>query len=140
LTSLLSVVGLALDLIGAGALALGLFRGVIRTTWNGYNRSPETAAEDQAYGVVGFLFLAAGFALQALSAFGLGKVDHACTGIVGGVAALVVGTGSAYVLFGFVYILRFPRLRTQARSEKEDPLRPVHRERRGRRFWTFVED
>jgi hypothetical protein len=137
--SLLSVIGLALDLIGAGMLALGLFRGAARSTWGGYVRSPETAAEDQAYGIVGFLFLAGGFTLQALSAFGLGKVHHAWLGIVGGIAALVVGVAVAFLLYGVVYIIRFPKVREPLRTEGE-AWPAMHRERRGWRFWTFEQD
>ncbi|HSD23094.1 MAG TPA: hypothetical protein VLB79_02075 [Solirubrobacterales bacterium] len=48
MVSLFSVIGLAFDLVGAGMLALGLFRPA-KLLHPGGLRSPETAAEDQAY-------------------------------------------------------------------------------------------
>jgi hypothetical protein len=134
LVSLLSVIGLAFDLVGAAMLALGLFRGT-KPLLPGYLRPPDAAAEDQAYGAAGFLLLAVGFILQALSAFDLGRTDCTCWGILGGVAGLLVGAAAAYLLYGVVFIWRDQR---EIAAVESWP--PMHRERQGLRFWTFVED
>jgi hypothetical protein len=44
-----TVIGLSLDVVGAVALAVGLFRAPIPLTL-GWLRAPEDAAEDRAYG------------------------------------------------------------------------------------------
>jgi hypothetical protein len=135
LTPLLSEIGLPLDMIGAAMLAFGLFR-PSRASHPGWQRSPWDASQDQAFGVVGFVFLAVGFILQALSNLGVGKVPETPTADIAPVIVLFVGTLLAYLLYGLVYVWRFPR---EYRRAREDP-RPVHRRRQGLRFWAFAED
>jgi hypothetical protein len=135
MTPLLSEIGLPLDLIGAALLAFGLFR-PSKPLYPGWQRSPWEASEDQAYGAVGFVFLACGFVLQALSNLGLGKVPETPASDIAPVIALLAGTLLAYLLYGLVYIWRFPH---EHRRTREDAP-PVHRRRQGIRFWAFAED
>jgi hypothetical protein len=133
LTPLLSEIGLPLDLIGAAMLAFGLFR-PSRASYPGWVRSPWDASQDQAFGVVGFVFLAVGFTLQALSNLGIGKVQETATADMAPVIVLFAGTLLAYALYGLVYIWRFPR--EYARAREDAP--PVHRRREGLRFWAYA--
>ncbi len=135
MTPLLSEIGLPLDVIGAALLAFGLFR-PSKPHYPGWQRSPWEASEDQAYGAVGFFFLACGFLLQALSNLGLGKVPETPAADIAPVIALLVGTFLAYVLYGVVYIWRFPH---EYRRTREDAP-PIHRRRQGLRFWAFAEE
>jgi hypothetical protein len=135
MTPLLSEIGLPLDLIGAALLAFGLFR-PSKPLSPGWKRSPWEASEDQAYGVVGFVFLAVGFILQALSNLGLGKVPETPTADIAPLIALLGGTLLAYALYGLVYIWRFPREYRRAREGAPPP----HRRRAGLRFWAFAEE
>jgi hypothetical protein len=136
LTPLLSEIGLPLDLIGAAMLAFGLFRPP-KPISAGWQRSPWEASQDQAFGVVGFVFLAAGFTLQALSNLGLGHVTQTAAADAAPLIVLVVGSGLAYLLYGAVYIWRFPREYARAAG---DAARPVRRHARGWRFWAFAEE
>jgi hypothetical protein len=135
LTPLLSEIGLPLDLIGAAMLAFGLFR-PSKASYPGWVRSPWEASQDQAFGVVGFVFLAVGFTLQALSNLGLGKVPETATADIAPVLVLCAGTVLAYLLYGLVYMWRFPR--EYRRSRDEAP--PMRRRRQGLRFWAFAEE
>src|ERR671924_416119 len=113
MTPLLSLVGLGLDLVGAAMLALGLFRPT-RVLTLGWSRSPPDASADWAFGSVGFVFLASGFVLQGLSSLGLGKVDAESCAILAGVAAVMGGRLIAYLLYGLVYLWRFPKACAQS--------------------------
>jgi hypothetical protein len=135
LTPLLSEIGLPLDLIGAAMLAFGLFR-PSRAPHPGWQRSPWDASQDQAFGVVGFVFLAAGFTLQALSNLGVGKVPETPTADIAPLITLLAGSLLAYVLYGLVYTWRFPREYRRARQDAP----PLRRRRQGVRFWAFVEE
>ena len=135
MTPLLSEIGLPLDLIGAALLALGLFRPA-RPFQPGWQRSPWDTSQDQAYGVVGFVFLACGFTLQALSNLGIGKVPETAAADSAPLIALLAGICIAYLFYGLVYMWRFPREYKRARNE--DP--PMRRRRQGLRFWAFAED
>jgi hypothetical protein len=135
LTPLLSEIGLPLDLIGAAMLALGLFR-PMKPLYPGWQRSPWEASQDQAFGVVGFLFLACGFTLQALSNLGVGKVTETAAADIAPLITLVAGICVAYLLYGLVYIWRFPREYRRALDEAP----PVRRRRQGLRFWAFAKD
>jgi hypothetical protein len=134
-TPLLSEIGLPLDLIGAAMLAFGLFR-PSKASYPGWQRSPWEASQDQAYGVVGFAFLAIGFILQALSNLGIGKVPETAAADTAPLLALLTGTLLAYALYGLVYIWRFPREYRRAREDAP----PVNRRRVGLRFWAFGEE
>jgi hypothetical protein len=135
LTPLLSEIGLPLDLIGAAMLAFGLFR-PSKASYPGWVRSPWEASQDQAFGVVGFAFLAVGFTLQALSNLGLGHVPETAAADIAPLMTLLAGTLLAYLLYGLVYMWRFPREHRRAR----DAVPAVHRRRQGLRFWAFAED
>jgi hypothetical protein len=67
---MLPVIGLALDLVGALLLTLGLFRAP-QLLYPGWGRSPDEVAEDRAYGTAGAAFLAGGFTLQAMPSLGV---------------------------------------------------------------------
>lgn len=67
---MLSALGLALSAVGAGALSAGLFRPSQRL-YPGWARDPLQTAADFGFGITGFLFLAGGFAMQALPSFGV---------------------------------------------------------------------
>jgi hypothetical protein len=133
LTPLLSEIGLPLDLIGAAMLALGLFRPT-KPIHPGFSRSPWEASQDQAFGVVGFTFLASGFTLQALSNLGIGHVHE--TALVDAAPVITLGAGFcvAYAMYGLVYMWRFPREYARERNDQS-----VHRRREGWRFWAFTD-
>jgi hypothetical protein len=135
LTPLLSEIGLPLDLIGAAMLAFGLFR-PSKASYPGWVRSPWEASQDQAFGVVGFVFLATGFTLQALSNLGVGKVPETPAADIAPVMVLCAGTLLAYLLYGLVYIWRFPREYRRAREDAP----PIQRRREGLRFWAYAEE
>ncbi len=66
---MLSAIGLALDLVGAVVLVVGLF-GHARALYPGWSvRSPDDVAHDHAAGLVGGSFLVSGFVLQSLTYF-----------------------------------------------------------------------
>ena len=68
-------IGLALDIVGAVVLLVGLFareRGV-----GGLNRTPQDVASDWALGIVGGAYLVAGLILQSLASF---DVRHEVSG------------------------------------------------------------
>jgi len=94
---MLSALGLALNVVGAGALSIGLFR-PSRPLFPGWSRNPLVAATDYAFGVTGFIFLAAGFLLQALPHFGVQATN--CVGASEAAAAggLIGGAIVAWVI------------------------------------------
>lgn len=61
---MLSAIGLALDLVGAVALTLGLY-GHSRPTYPGLSRGPEDVAHDRGFAIVGASYLVAGFLLAS---------------------------------------------------------------------------
>jgi hypothetical protein len=133
MTPLLSEIGLPLDLIGAAMLAFGLFRPT-KPRSAGWQRSPWEASQDQAFGAVGFVFLACGFTLQALSNLGLGHVEQTAAADVAPLITLLAGAALAYVLYGLVYIWRFPREYRRSGDGVPPP-----RRREGWRFWAFTQ-
>jgi hypothetical protein len=94
----LSVIGLACDLVGATVLARGLFRPASRY-FPAFGRSPKLAAEDWAYGIVGALLLAAGFTGQALPA--LGVIWRGTTSERRDAAAVALGVAVLAAVYGY---------------------------------------
>ncbi len=119
LGSLLSVIGLGLDLIGASMVALGLFRPA-SSLYPGAGRRPSTAAADQAFGGVGVVFLICGFATQACPEMG---VDHP-SGSATPAAAMTLGMGgraSIPLVWARLYGSVSPRGRPATASENRAP-------------------
>lgn len=137
---MLSVIGLMLDLVGATALALGLFRPSM-PLYLGWLRPPQAAAEDQAYGVVGSVMLVSGFVLQALTYFGVNSDVSSGCAAVAAVLTLAVAIVLAWGIFGAVYIARFSK-EVERGEQNGVSSPPYRRERRGYRFWHYepVED
>ena len=135
MSPLLSEIGLPLDLIGAAMLALGLFRPT-KPHHPGWQRSPWEASQDQAFGAVGFMFLATGFILQALSNLGVVHVRETSLVDAAPVIALASGVCVAYLLYGLVYIRRFPQECARMRGDQPPP----QRQPRGWRFWDFPQE
>ena len=130
-SGMLPIIGLALDLLGAITLAIGLFRAPTRL-YPGWNRSPEEAATDRAFGTVGAGLLVVGFATQALPSFGVEwAACCAAEKALGLAATLGIGTLSAYGLYGFARIFHMRRLAH---------FYPDHvglRKRQGLAFWHY---
>jgi hypothetical protein len=136
----LSVIGLALDLVGAVALTIGLFRGPL-PLYPGYVRSPEDAATDRAYGTVGGGFLVVGFALQALTYCGINLDSGSMANILAAVIALCLGALGATGLWGCAYIVHLRRVDAEARAQWPDfDTGGLRRERTGLRFWRHVRE
>jgi NhaP-type Na+/H+ or K+/H+ antiporter len=134
---MLSAVGLALDLAGAVALTLGLYRHS-RYLYPGLARAPDDVAQDAAFGTVGVLFLALGFVLQGLQYVGVTvETSHAWAAASAGVTillALLVG----WLAFGLIYIARYRRERSWVDdSLPEVSLRPSRRVPGGSHGWRF---
>jgi hypothetical protein len=86
----LIALGLALGVVGAAVLALGLFR-PSKPLYPGWSRDPLQAATDQAFGITGFLFLGVGFLLQALPLFGVHATECAEAAGIAAAAGLLGG-------------------------------------------------
>lgn len=97
--TMLAALGLALGVIGAAVLSVGLFRNS-KPLLLGWARDPLQAATDQACGVTGFLFLGSGFILQALPSVGVKEpnVNDACIRSAA-IATLVLGLLVAWLLY-----------------------------------------
>jgi hypothetical protein len=126
-----SAVGLALDFVGAIALILGIF-GHARPLTVGYGRSPEDAAHDAAFGVVGAVLLGSGFVLQSFQYFGVSLDRSSEAIIVAWFVTTVSASLLAYLAYGGIYLAVFERRRGQ---DKWDLDIRVHRKRDGLRFW-----
>lgn len=107
---MLSVVGLALDLIGGAMLALGLFRHP-QLLYPGELRSAEEATQDHCFGTVGFLFLASGFVLQALPYLGVHQSTKHGAVLLAGCATLGGGILVAWLSYGLTYFGFYARQR-----------------------------
>jgi hypothetical protein len=132
----LSAIGLALDLVGATALVMGLFRRP-RPLYVGWSYSPLDAAQGVAYGVTGGTFLALGFVLQSLTYFG---VDWNCSDqavLPAALATVAIGAVAAVVLFGLTFLVMLPREIRYSR-ETHDLHLHVRRQRKGIRVWNQV--
>jgi hypothetical protein len=82
--------------VGAGVLAIGLFRSS-EPLLLGWSRDPLQAAADYAFGVTGFLFLASGFALQSLPLFGVHASKCGRTAALVAAGGLVGGAAVAWI-------------------------------------------
>jgi hypothetical protein len=136
MTSVLSAIGLALDLVGATALAMGLFRRP-RPLTPGWSHSPDDAARDVAYGVTGGTFLALGFTFQSLPYFGVSEHGSHGAALAAALATVALGAVAAVVLFGVTFLLMLPR-EIRYSSEEHDLHLHVRRQRQGFRFWHQV--
>lgn len=105
---MLGVVGLALDVVGAAVLAIGLFGNPTGLFPSNFLRTPGEAASDQASGITGLLFLASGFAAQATPALGWNPFAHdPVAARVAGCIALGVGAILAWLVYECVRRWRF---------------------------------
>jgi hypothetical protein len=135
---MLSAIGLALDLVGAVALTLGLYRHS-RYTTVGLRRGPDDVAQDAGYGTVGAVFLALGFVLQGAQYVGVSI--EMCPGWAAAAAGatLLVATVVGYLAYGLVYIVAYRRERRWVDNELTEislpPSRRVPAGRLGWRFW-----
>lgn len=132
--------GLALDMIGAVLLTLGLFRRPL-PLFPGWTRSPLEAANDRAYGTTGGALLLMGFLGQLAGAAGFGSRAR---GSVLFTAAVVFVAGAllAYAMFGATYVIWFRHAVRWAAAQPwsdsyphETDLRNWQRTHRGLRFW-----
>jgi hypothetical protein len=136
---MLSAVGLALDLVGAIALVIGLF-GHSQPLAPGWRKTPTEVAHDVAFGIVGGVFLTAGFVLQSLIYYGerLRHTHHEA--IAAATAALLLGTFVAYLLYGLLYLAVLGREQRYHRRQEYARTNPSYgywtrRERIGLRWW-----
>jgi hypothetical protein len=132
--SVLSVIGLALDLVGAVFVVIGLFRPA-RPLFVGYGYDPDDAARDSGFAVAGGTLLVAGFVFQSLTYFGL-TVD--CPAWVNGLAsaiALLLGTMYALVAYEVTHRVVFDWRRDQALRKWPEIGAPAPDRRRGLGFW-----
>jgi hypothetical protein len=100
MNSVLSAIGLALDLVGAVVLVVGLFR-PLRPMGYGtaFVYGPDDAARDAGFAVAGAPLLALGFFLQSLPYFG---VSLECSTWVNAIAAgIALVGGSLYALLAY---------------------------------------
>lgn len=131
---MLPLIGLVLDLIGAFALTRGLFRHSVPLV-TGYRRHPHDAAEDHAYGVVGFIFLASGFTCQALPSLGATWNATACEARLAAIITLVGGSILAYVGWGLAYVVLVRRELRHANAKWPDLAQSATWQPRLRKFW-----
>src|SRR5439155_24508819 len=105
-----SAIGLALDLVGAVALVVGLFRPP-RPLVPGYVHSPDDAARDAAFGVAGASLLALGFVFQSLPYFGLRWSESHGAAAAASAIALAAGVVYAYLAYGLTFLVVLKRKR-----------------------------
>ncbi|MEA2332469.1 MAG: hypothetical protein QOH58_2607 [Thermoleophilaceae bacterium] len=125
-----------MDVVGAILLVIGLFRAPM-PLYLGWQRTPEDAAEDRAYGTVGGLYLVVGFVMQALPSFGASW--SGCSGWKAFAAVVTLGAGGllAVVLWGVAYIVFLRRADAWARRKWPDLEGGELRRVGGLRFWRF---
>lgn len=139
---MLSIIGLAFDLVGAVTLVLGLFRPP-RPLFVGWAHSPDEAARDAAFGVSGGTLLAFGFTFQSLAYFGVHVHCVLWARIVITAAALIAGIVYTVGVFDLAFLLVYRRERDRLGSkfEKEGiTYPPLKREPKGLRLWRHVPD
>jgi len=143
LSSMLSAVGLALDLVGAVALVVGLF-GHARPTYPELSlRSPDDVAHDGSFGVVGGLFLVSGFVLQSLAYFDVRLDCSRLATVAAAITALLGGGVVAWLLYGLLYVplqryeVRHIEKKRDSRIEEraDNDTYPKRAFRCGLRFW-----
>jgi hypothetical protein len=130
---LLSVVGLALDLVGAVALVIGLFGHSI-PLYTGFRRAPTEVAHDGAFGIVGATYLVSGFLLQSLQYVGVSLDCSREATRVAGVVTLLGGSIAAWLAYGTAYLLILDHEKRYCREQLEEPV-SLKRVAKGLRFW-----
>jgi hypothetical protein len=133
--------GLALDVIGAVLVTLGLFRHPM-PLYPGWSRLPTAAAEDRAYGTTGGSFFVCGFVGQLLSSAGYASHDRTSVFASAGIT-LAAGALVAYVVFGLSYIgwmrytMRYVMREIATKPNHEGYDTPWRRSRKGLKFWHY---
>ena len=111
---MLSVIGLALDALGAMALASLLFRGLRRLS-PGFGGLPEEAAQDYAAALVGTALLVAGFIVQSLPYLGVRWEGSSGEALGAWFVTLGAGGVCGYALYKGVYCAIHALQRRRAR-------------------------
>lgn len=105
---MLTIIGLSLDVVGAGVLAIGLFRPP-QELFPGWSRDQLEAVTDYASGITGFGFLAIGFGLQGIAVLTAGGPPAWCAALLAAAVTLVVGGLAASFTFETVRAVLLPR-------------------------------
>jgi uncharacterized membrane protein len=129
-----TTIGLVLDVIGAVALSIGLFRHPVPLT-PGWLRDPPAAAEDHAYGITGGAFLISGFVLQIVGSTGTPQPVPFVRAMVWAAVTLVVGLVGAYFIYGAAFIWAMRKEMKWVASQSDMPDTRWQRERKGLKFW-----
>jgi len=129
---MVTVLGLVFGLVGAVALAYGLFAYSKPTL---PHRSPTDYAHDAAAGVVGATFLGIGFFLQALPYMGISHYTRHWVTAVFALVALVVVSSIAFVAYGLLYIAFHAVEARRFAAEYPSTSYDTRRQRHGVRFW-----
>jgi hypothetical protein len=133
----LSAIGLALDLVGAVALTLGLYRHS-RYATVGLRRGPEDVAQDAGFGTVGASFLALGFVLQGLQYVGVTVEATSAQTAIAAVMTLLLAVLISYVVYGETWLAVHRReLDWVAKNLPEVNLVPRRHAPSGRFGWRF---
>lgn len=102
----LTAFGLAIDIVGAWVLAVGLFRGQEAVPLFpgavGVRERP-AVVKDRTYGVVGGFLLTAGFLFQFLGDLGVGPPDDRDRAVMLGLGGLAAGSAMAAGLLPAVW-------------------------------------
>lgn len=110
---MLTIIGLSLDVVGAGVLAVGLFR-PSKQLFPGWSRDPFDAVSAYASGFTGFGFLAGGFLLQGIAVLAGGDPPAVWAGLLVAALTLVVATVAASITFEGARAALLPREKTRA--------------------------
>ena len=134
---MLTTIGLVLDIIGAIALVIGLFRHP-RPLYPGWNYHPTDAATDHAYGISGGVFLTLGFIGQILGSTGTPHPVPFVRAMVWAAVTMIVGLLLAYVLYGVAFIVSMQRETKWAASHHPDMNDSQwQREPKRLKFWRY---
>ena len=131
---MVQVLGLVFCLVGAVALALGLFTHAEALT-PGFVRSPAQYAHDAAFGVVGATMLSTGFLLQMLPYLGISHYTRHWVTAVFVVVDLAIAGLIAYVAYGLLYIAFHAVEARRVAADHPSIGYDVRRRRDGIRFW-----
>jgi hypothetical protein len=122
------------DLVGAVALALGLF-GYSEPLAAGFRRSPAQYAHDAAFGVVGATLLGIGFIVQALPYLGVSHYQRHWVTLLVALVALAIISAVAFVAYGLLYIAFHAVEARRVAAAFPSIDYNVRRRREGARFW-----
>jgi hypothetical protein len=131
---MVQVLGLVFALVGAVALALGLFSHA-EPSAPGFARSPAQYAHDAAFGVVGATMLSAGFLLQMLPYLGISHYTRHWVAAAFAAVALAVVALIAFVAYGLLYIAFHAVEARRVAAAHPSIGYDVRRRRDGIRFW-----